>query len=70
MSEKTSKPFEVEEKQSCVCLVCGKEFAGTRGAYSKADFEKTGWFDAVEATLIHETCRPCLDKERANDNQP
>lgn len=46
------------------CGRCGKEFTGQKVAGSKEELDKTGWWNAVEETLLLETCHACLDLEK------
>ena len=46
------------------CCICGKKFTGQKIANSKAELDKTGWYNAIEETLLLETCRACLDLEK------
>ncbi|MBI2024914.1 MAG: hypothetical protein HYT03_02425 [Candidatus Harrisonbacteria bacterium] len=57
--------MEYVEECTVTCCVCGKQFTGQRVADSKEELDKTGWYNAVEETLLLETCRECLDKEKA-----
>ncbi|KKU05975.1 MAG: hypothetical protein UX07_C0010G0002 [Parcubacteria group bacterium GW2011_GWA2_45_30] len=45
------------------CCICGEQFTGQKIADSKEELDKTGLYNAVEKTLLLETCRACLDKE-------
>lgn len=49
------------EKVTETCGKCNKPFTGEKIADDKAEFDRTGWFNAVEKTLLFGLCQGCLD---------
>lgn len=51
-----------------VCCICDEQFTGKKIADSKEELDKTGLWNAVEKTLLLETCVACLDREKVEAN--